>query len=198
MSRLAIRTIGETVAAAGGVEWVDIVADRRARPAVEARQVGMWQARRRTGASLPVIGRVFSRDHTTVLHACQRVDLWGDHPLIAASDAALDAAEAALGKVGIAEPLEPDAIVLARSIQSSARAASTISVDDIRAMAEHILQAEEEIRWRGEMDTPLRRLLTAEDALDVALGSSGEAAAREERRQALSLVLRTFKATSRI
>jgi chromosomal replication initiator protein len=38
-----------------------------------ARQVAIHLARDLTGASLPVIGQAFGRNHTTVLHACKRV-----------------------------------------------------------------------------------------------------------------------------
>lgn len=37
------------------------------------RQIAMYLTRELTGASLPMIGRHFGRDHTTVLHACRAV-----------------------------------------------------------------------------------------------------------------------------
>ena len=41
----------------------------------EARGLAMYLARRLTGASYAEIGRQFGgRDHTTVLHACRKVD----------------------------------------------------------------------------------------------------------------------------
>lgn len=42
------------------------------RPAVRARWAWLWLARSLTHASLPTIGEVAGRDHTTVLYACSR------------------------------------------------------------------------------------------------------------------------------
>jgi chromosomal replication initiator protein len=48
---------------------------RRTQDLALARQVAMYLARERVGASLNQIGRAFgNRDHTTVLHACQKVN----------------------------------------------------------------------------------------------------------------------------
>ena len=38
------------------------------------RQVAMYLAREIAGLSLPRIGAAFDRDHTTVLHACRKVE----------------------------------------------------------------------------------------------------------------------------
>jgi chromosomal replication initiator protein len=47
----------------------------RSRQALLPRQVGMYLARRLTGLSLQQIGAFFGgRDHTTVLHACRKVE----------------------------------------------------------------------------------------------------------------------------
>ena len=48
---------------------------RRARRVARPRQVAMFLARELTSRSLPDIGRRFGgRDHTTVLHACRRIE----------------------------------------------------------------------------------------------------------------------------
>lgn len=53
----------------------DLVAGGRARQAVLPRQVGMYLARCLTPLSLQQIGDYFGgRDHTTVLHACRKVE----------------------------------------------------------------------------------------------------------------------------
>ncbi len=53
----------------------DLRAPGRARQAVLPRQVGMYLARRLTALSLQQIGAYFGgRDHTTVLHACRKVE----------------------------------------------------------------------------------------------------------------------------
>lgn len=46
----------------------------RAKDMVLPRQVAMYLIREMTGYSLPEIGKVFSRDHTTVLHAINKVE----------------------------------------------------------------------------------------------------------------------------
>lgn len=74
-SRLNIRTIGQVVGDYYGVDWIDITSARRSRHIVRPRQVTMWAARGHTTLSLPQIGRrCGGRDHTTVLHACRKID----------------------------------------------------------------------------------------------------------------------------
>ncbi|MFN8682808.1 helix-turn-helix domain-containing protein [Paracoccus sp. P2] len=74
-SRLNIRTIGQVVADYYGVDWIDITSARRSQHIVRPRQVTMWAARGHTNLSLPQIGRrCGGRDHTTVLHACRKID----------------------------------------------------------------------------------------------------------------------------
>ena len=51
----------------------DLVSRRRTRNVVSARHVAMYLARELTEHSLPTIGRVFDRDHTSVLHACRQI-----------------------------------------------------------------------------------------------------------------------------
>lgn len=46
----------------------DIVGDRRSKTVVRARQIAMWVVREITGLSLPQMGAVFGRDHTTIAH----------------------------------------------------------------------------------------------------------------------------------
>ncbi len=53
----------------------DFHSPQRARRVARPRQVAMYLARKLTTRSLPEIGRRFGgRDHTTVLHACRRVE----------------------------------------------------------------------------------------------------------------------------
>ena len=46
----------------------------RSRDMVQPRQVAMYLVRKLTDYSLPEIGKVFSRDHTTVLHSINKVE----------------------------------------------------------------------------------------------------------------------------
>jgi chromosomal replication initiator protein len=52
----------------------DLLSKRRSRSIARPRQVAMALARELTNHSLPEIGDAFGgRDHTTVMHACERV-----------------------------------------------------------------------------------------------------------------------------
>ena len=61
----------------------DFHSPQRARRVARPRQVAMYLSRKLTTRSLPEIGRRFGgRDHTTVLHACRRIEaLIGEDPL---------------------------------------------------------------------------------------------------------------------
>jgi chromosomal replication initiator protein len=61
----------------------DLYSPQRARRVARPRQVAMYLARQLTTRSLPEIGRRFGgRDHTTVLHACRRIEaLCAEDPL---------------------------------------------------------------------------------------------------------------------
>jgi chromosomal replication initiator protein len=57
------------------LEVKDFHSPQRARRVARPRQVAMYLARQLTSRSLPEIGRRFGgRDHTTVLHACRRIE----------------------------------------------------------------------------------------------------------------------------
>jgi len=57
------------------LEVKDFHSPQRARKVARPRQVAMYLARVLTSRSLPEIGRRFGgRDHTTVLHACRRIE----------------------------------------------------------------------------------------------------------------------------
>ena len=72
--RITIELILSTVAEVTGVSVTEVTGDKRSRPVVEARHLAMYLARELTDASLPKIGeRVGGRDHTTVLHAVDKI-----------------------------------------------------------------------------------------------------------------------------
>ena len=56
-----------------GVAVVDILAGSRALQVTKARQSAAWLLRGQ-GMSLPEVGRVLGVHHTTVLHACRKID----------------------------------------------------------------------------------------------------------------------------
>ena len=55
------------------IRWEDLKGPRRSRDIAVPRQLAMFLCREMVGVSLEMIGRAFNRDHTTVMHACQKV-----------------------------------------------------------------------------------------------------------------------------
>jgi chromosomal replication initiator protein len=62
------------VAAAFAVSERELLGPSRLRNVLLSRQVAMYLARELAGLSLPRIGAAFGRDHTTVLHACRKIE----------------------------------------------------------------------------------------------------------------------------
>lgn len=75
-----------------GIGLRDLLSDRRAPNVAGPRQVAMWLAKTHTSHSLPAIGRLFRRDHTTVQHAVRQVEKRAaTDPQLAAQIQALEA-----------------------------------------------------------------------------------------------------------
>jgi chromosomal replication initiator protein len=73
-TRVTIDMILSAVAESTGLSVTEITGDKRSRGVVEGRHLAMYLARELTDASLPKIGdRIGGRDHTTVLHAVEKV-----------------------------------------------------------------------------------------------------------------------------
>lgn len=65
----------EEVRHASGFSTHDLNSRRRTYDLVRARHIACWLVRSSTRLSLPEIGRFLGgRDHTTIIHACRRVD----------------------------------------------------------------------------------------------------------------------------
>jgi chromosomal replication initiator protein len=74
-ARPTVEAVAEQVGRHFRVEPRQLRSDRRSRGVLLPRQVGMYLARQLTGLSLEQIGRYFGgRDHSTVLHACRKVE----------------------------------------------------------------------------------------------------------------------------
>ena len=72
---LTVRRIAERVGGYFRVEPDELQSRRRYRNALLPRQIGMYLARQLTELSLQQIGAYFGgRDHSTVLHACRKVE----------------------------------------------------------------------------------------------------------------------------
>src|SRR5437870_1327434 len=71
---ITIQLIQRATAEFFGIRVEDMKAKRRTKGIAFPRQVAMYLSRELTDASLPRIGEEFGgRDHTTVMHACDRV-----------------------------------------------------------------------------------------------------------------------------
>ncbi len=73
-SKLSLEAILETAADYFGISIAELVGRNRSAPIALQRQIVMYLMREEVGASLPQIGQVLGgRDHTTVIHGCERV-----------------------------------------------------------------------------------------------------------------------------
>ena len=71
---VTIENIQKTVAEYFKIRVADVLSQRRSRSVARPRQIAMALAKELTRHSLPEIGDAFGgRDHTTVLHACRRI-----------------------------------------------------------------------------------------------------------------------------
>jgi len=66
------REIIHFVAAQSSVEVSELLSECRTAVLAQVRQQAMWLIAKETDLSYPVIGRMFGRDHTTVIHAVRR------------------------------------------------------------------------------------------------------------------------------
>ncbi|WP_410051765.1 chromosomal replication initiator protein DnaA [Buchnera aphidicola] len=72
---ITIHNIQKTVAEYYKIKVSDLLSRRRSRSVARPRQMAMAMAKELTNHSLPEIGDAFSgRDHTTVLHACRKIE----------------------------------------------------------------------------------------------------------------------------
>ena len=80
-----VHEIVEAACVAFGIGRNEVMSDRRDRAATRARQAAMFLAKEMTPLSLPQIGRLLNRDHTTVIHAARVMpQLIADDGLLAA------------------------------------------------------------------------------------------------------------------
>ena len=72
---ISIDNIQRTVAEYFKIKVADLLSKRRSRSVARPRQMAMALAKELTNHSLPEIGDAFGgRDHTTVLHACRKIN----------------------------------------------------------------------------------------------------------------------------
>ena len=74
-SRVSIDNIQRTIAEYYKIRIADLLSKKRSRNIARPRQLAMYFAKEYTNTSLPQIGDRFGgRDHTTVLHACRKIE----------------------------------------------------------------------------------------------------------------------------
>jgi chromosomal replication initiator protein len=84
---ISVENIQKTVAEYYKIRVADLLSARRTRSITRPRQIAMALAKELTSHSLPEIGAVFGgRDHTTVLHACRKVNELKESDLRIAED----------------------------------------------------------------------------------------------------------------
>ncbi len=94
---LTAEVIQRVAAQQFGLKITDLKGQKRHRSIVEPRMMAMYLTRKHTSMSFPEIGRVFGgRDHTTVIHACQKIE-W-QIKIDANLQSAIQTIETALGK----------------------------------------------------------------------------------------------------
>lgn len=140
--RLILRIVGE----AHDVDPAEIVSQRMRDAVIWPRQLTMWLARQLTDQSLPQIGRAIGgRDHTTIRHGIERVEeILGGDPIRAAEATAIAAAIeniAAADSLSRPVPGDIDAHAVAARVLARPSAATTISADEIRALAAAVFGA---------------------------------------------------------
>ena len=73
--QVSVENIQKTTAEYYNIKMSDILSKRRSRSVARPRQMAMFLAKELTNYSLPEIGESFGgRDHTTVIHACKKIN----------------------------------------------------------------------------------------------------------------------------
>lgn len=71
---VSVKTIIEKVGTHYGVTYLEMIADRKFVGLVRARQVAYYLARKLTPHSLPILGKAFRRDHSTILYGANKIN----------------------------------------------------------------------------------------------------------------------------
>lgn len=77
------RAIQEVILQEFDIKWSLVLSRTRTARIAAVRQIAMWLYRRYLGCSYPELGKMFNRDHTTVMWAARRIDevlrtgVWG-------------------------------------------------------------------------------------------------------------------------
>jgi Bacterial dnaA protein helix-turn-helix len=73
-NKIKVEDIYRCVAKYYDISVNDLLSERREKGTILARHISMYLAKKLTLSSLPTIGRMFNRDHTTIIHSVRKVD----------------------------------------------------------------------------------------------------------------------------
>lgn len=101
---VSVETVKELVAPRFGVTVQQIDSDQRARAIVRPRWLAIWITHKVSGLSTGRLGRLFNRDHTTVLHALSSAEY-----LLRRDRAMNEAAQAVFDELAVRDACIPEA-----------------------------------------------------------------------------------------
>lgn len=150
MTEISVRLVIRVASEFFGVAELDMLSDRRPKTIARPRQCAIWAARTLTRKSFSQIGRIFGRDHTTVLHAVRLISAGRetDEKLnIDTSDLLMAIRVAAVGleRLNIAPVVDIDVCALATDILEVPLKATTVSVDEVRALAAATISQQDQL-----------------------------------------------------
>ncbi|MBX3506917.1 MAG: hypothetical protein KF895_15670 [Parvibaculum sp.] len=169
---VSIRMCGEITAAVYEVPYEQLLNDQRQMALVEARHAAFWAAKRFTHRSLPAIGRVFRRDHTSVLHGARRIErLRQEDPSVAARlaliEAGIKATETTMVRENLVFHRDIDPVEVAQVVLSSKVRAVTVSLDEVIVLARAVEAYEARIsRPPPELSALVREFVDTTDAIN--------------------------------
>jgi len=176
MSGIPLSVIAETCAAVFGIPKHELLAHRRDDTKVQARWAFVLLAYELTDHSSAAIGlHLDGRDHSTILHARKRAT---EH-LAASADfsARVDLARELIPRLLVAKlarpAYEPDGVAIAMAVLTVPRMATSVSIEQISAMARALIDARSQLETA---ETIIDRLEQVERCAAGVLSAEQEAA----------------------
>jgi|GEM_PF-2321103 len=167
--RVPVRLIIEAGAEYLRVPVSQILSPSRRADAVEARMIITYVARGMTGQSLPQLGRMFTRDHTTLLHAINNAEqLYATDQAFRHRVDALCGIVERLGDINVKPDADP--FSTAREIMQQPNLAIMVSVEAVHAMAAVIDASKPLVAEVERLGTGMQRLnefVARAEALDA-------------------------------
>lgn len=148
MTEPSVRLIAETTAEYYEFKYTELLSQRRAAPLVRARHVAFALSRRLTSKTFPSIGRVFGRDHTTVIHGCLAIEEAARNDAgfaaeLAEIEVAIEIANTSGRLISIIRMSDGEPRDIASRILEDDRGVTAISVEDLRVLAAAVMAAPE-------------------------------------------------------